>query len=105
MKNVIVCKKWDWLWIALFTSILLGGIGFMLQIFQPIDDFEKAFTFVIGIFMATGGGFGVLYNLFGEKKAEEIGNWIYGSIMALAGIAFFGTLIVGGIVGLIKVIF
>jgi energy-converting hydrogenase Eha subunit C len=96
---------WSWLWITLFAIIFLGGIGFVLQAFQPIDIFEKATAGFIGMMMIIGGGYGILVNLFGGDKADEICTWIYGILMALAGVAFFGTLIVGGIVSLVKVIF
>jgi hypothetical protein len=102
MKAIIGYEKW--LWITLFTLVLLAGIGFMVQIFEPKPNFEKAAEFVIGLFMLTGGGYGVLHNIFGEKKAETICTWIYGTLMALAGVAFFATLIIGGIVGLVKII-
>ena len=92
-----------WLWIALFAVILFAGIGYALRVFLPVHPFEKACSIVFGIFMITGGGYGVLHNIFGEQKAEEIGTWIYGIIMAGLAVAFFGTLIVGGIVGLIKI--
>ena len=101
----IVCKKWDWLWVALFVLILLAGIGLILQVFQPIDNFEKAMAVPMGILMFIGGGHGILYNLFGEANAEEIGTWIYGIIMFIIAVGFFGTLIIGGIVELIKIIF
>ena len=101
----IVCKKWDWLWVALFVLILLAGIGLMLKILQPIDNFEKAMAVAMGILMFIGGGHGILYNLFGEVNAEEIGTWIYGIIMFILAVVFFGTLIISGIVELIKIIF
>ena len=95
---------WTWFWTALLAVILLAGIGLFLQAFQPIDDLEKAMAGFIGMMMIVGGGYGVLVNLFGDEKAEEICKWIYGILMALAGIAFFGTLIVVGIISLINVI-
>lgn len=94
----------NWLWIALFIAILLGGIGYISQAFLPMPPFEKACSIVLGIFMIVGSGFGILHNLFGEKKAEEICTWIYGILLAGCCIGIFGTLIVSGIVNLIKVI-
>ena len=93
-----------WLWIALFAIVLFAGIGYILRAFLPVLPFEKAMSIVFGIFMITGSGYGILHNLFGESKAEEIGTWIYGIIMAGLAVVFFGTIIIGGIVGLIKVI-
>ena len=79
MKNkIIVCKGWGWLWLSLFVLVLLAGIGFFLQIPQGKDDFEKAFMGVFGTFISFVGCAGILINLFGEKRADEIWNWIYG---------------------------
>ena len=96
-------KNYKWLWIALFAIVFLSGVGFVLQVFQPIDAFEKAMAIVIGAFMIVASGYGILHNLFGEQKAETICTWIYGIIMAGCAVAFFGTIIIGGIVGLVKI--
>lgn len=106
MKTIkkFINRNYKWLWIALFTIIFLSGVGFILQVFQPINAFEKACSIVFGIIMITGSGFAILHNLFGEQKAEEISTWIYGIIMAGLAVVFFGTIIIGGIVGLIKAI-
>lgn len=106
MKNkIIVCKGWGWLWLSLFVLVLLAGIGFFVQIPQGKDDFEKAFMGVFGTFISFVGCAGILINLFGEKRADEIWNWIYGGSMALLAVAFFGSLIVFGIAGIFGIKF
>lgn len=99
-KEIIVCKGWGWLWLTLSLVIFLAGIGYATLLWRGEDAFEKAFGGMIGIFMAVGGGFGILHNLFGEERTEEIGQWIYGIVMLLLCLAFFGTLIIGGIISL-----
>ncbi len=103
MKNIIICKKWNWLWVGILFLVLLAGIGFFVQIPQGKDDFEKVFFGIFGTMMMLIGGTGIIILLFGEKKANEIGNWIYGFMMFLAAIGFFCTLIVGGILALFGV--
>jgi hypothetical protein len=105
MKNIIVCRKWGWLGVALLTLLLIAGIGYLTQIPQAKDDFEKVFMGLFGAMMIFGGFFGLLNLLFGSKKADEIFNWIYGLSMALLGVAFFGSFIVMGILTLFGIKF